>query len=135
MRPTALGITLTDVDGAGGDLAQFAGPPTTGSEVTYLYYNGHGDLAAQATYQGVRTNAITYDAFGTPRQSQPANKTIERFTGRWDKKLDTATSLIEMGARPYDSNLGRFLAMDPVDGGSLNNYDYVNQDPSQYLRS
>ena len=34
-----------------------------------------------------------------------------------------------MGARPYDATLGRFLTTDPIDGGSLNNYDYANQDP------
>jgi uncharacterized protein RhaS with RHS repeats len=34
-----------------------------------------------------------------------------------------------MGVRPYDPSLGRFLAVDPIDGGSLNNYDYAGQDP------
>jgi hypothetical protein len=34
-----------------------------------------------------------------------------------------------MGARPYSPILGRFVAVDPVDGGSLNNYDYAGQDP------
>jgi RHS repeat-associated protein len=121
-------ITQTYVEGAGYDLAHYAGPPTTGSPVSFLYYSGHGDLAAEADTNGTRTNAYTYDPFGVPNESVPANSTTERWLGRWDKKLDTLSSLIEMGVRPYDPSLGRFLSVDPVDGGSLNLYDYADQD-------
>jgi RHS repeat-associated protein len=122
-------LLQSDIDGPSGDLAHFAGAPTSSTTVSYLYYSGHGDLAAEASALGARTAAYTYDPFGAPNESVPDSTTTERWTGRWNKKLDTTTSLIEMGARPYDPSLGRFLAVDPVDGGSLNNYDYAGQDP------
>lgn len=34
-----------------------------------------------------------------------------------------------MGVRLYDQNLGRFLSVDPIEGGSANDYDYAYQDP------
>jgi RHS repeat-associated protein len=122
-------VTQTYVDAGGSDLAHYAGPPTSGTTVSYLYDNAHGDLGAEANSSGTRTAAYTYDPFGAANDAVPSNSTTERWTGRWDKQLDTSTNLIQMGARPYDPNLGRFYAVDPVDGGSLNNYDYAGQDP------
>ena len=37
--------------------------------------------------------------------------------------------MIQMGARTYIPQLGRFLTPDPVRGGSANSYDYADQDP------
>lgn len=41
--------------------------------------------------------------------------------------------LMRMGVRLYDSALGRFLQVDPVEGGSDNDYEYVGGDPVNAL--
>jgi RHS repeat-associated protein len=121
-------ITAFDIDGPGGDLAHYTEAPTSAINPNYSYYSGHGDLAAEADHSGTRTRLIKLDPWGNPLTA-PGTGVQELYTGRWDKKHDLATSLIEMGARPYDPILGRFLAVDPVDSGSRNSYEYASQDP------
>jgi RHS repeat-associated protein len=123
------GALTSYTDGPAGNLASFKGAPISTSTVTFLYYDAHGNLAAAANSSGTLTASHTYDPFGAPTDSVAANSTVHRFVGRWDKQYDTASGLVLMGARPYDPNTGRFLAVDPIPGGSLNNYDYAGQDP------
>jgi RHS repeat-associated protein len=125
------GLTNTDIDGpTSADLAHYTGLPRTSSTVLYQYYNGHGDLGAEADAAGNRTVTYAYDPFGyLVEGSAPANATPERWTAGWDKKLDSATGLIEMGARAYDPGLGRFLSADTVDSGCYSTYVYAGQDP------
>lgn len=123
-------ITAFPVAGPEGDLARYGTWPRPTANPRYLYYSGHGDLAAEANSLGNRTALYSYDPFGATSQTTlPGNATAERFTGRWNKQLDSSSGLIEMGVRPYDPQLGRFLAVDPIEGGALNNYDYALQDP------
>jgi hypothetical protein len=38
-----------------------------------------------------------------------------------------------LGARPYHPTLGRFLRVDPIEGGAANDYSYTNGDPITQL--
>jgi len=50
-------------------------------------------------------------------------RTTERF------RTGGLLQLLAMGVRLYDPKLGRFLEVDPVPGGSANDYDYAGADP------
>jgi RHS repeat-associated protein len=63
----------------------------------------------------------------------PANPTPTQtrygYLGSKQRYTSTGAGIIEMGARLYAPQLGRFLQTDPIEGGSANDYDYAYQDP------
>jgi RHS repeat-associated protein len=97
--------------------------------VYYLYYDAHGNQVATADGDGDTVSTETYDPWGNPGSALPSDQTSHAYVGADNEQTDSTTGLILMGARPYDPATGRFLSVDPIDGGSLNNYDYCGQDP------
>ena len=99
--------------------------------VTYL----HGDhLGSTSVTSGAQVSQQTYYAFGSVRTTSGSLPTDYAFTGQ---KADSYIKLIQMGARWYDPEIGKFTQPDsiiphPGNPQSFNRYSYVINNPLRY---
>lgn len=97
----------------------------------YSLPNIHGDIFATTDTSGDLTGTFMTGPFGEPITGQAdPNNTIQRATysyvGQNEKLTETLFALdyVQMGARVYILTTGRFLQVDPIEGGVDNNYVY-----------
>jgi len=109
------------------------------SVATWAYPNIHGDVTYTINHTGTVGGPFLYDPYGQVLTSAP-NTSPGDFDNGWLGQHQRPTeqqpelkTTIEMGARPYRPDLGRFLRIDPIDGGAtFSDYAYVN-DPINTL--
>jgi len=98
----------------------------------WSYPNLTGDVAAVANQSGVKQGATTtFDPFGNVTAGSVPDNSAGNMDYGWKgqhlRPLEQASGLvgiIEMGARQYSPVLGRFIEVDPVEGGGANDYAY-----------
>ena len=112
--------------------------PDESKRTTYSIKNFHGDTSITAGADGTPTSSIfLYEPFGqaAPSATFGTNSNPENATDQsmgWAanptrKVAGTFTlPIIQMGARLYLPTAGRFLQVDPVEGGTLNAYVYAH---------
>ncbi|MEQ1872242.1 MAG: PA14 domain-containing protein [Ilumatobacteraceae bacterium] len=104
----------------------------TAATATWAYPNIHGDVTYTIDETGVASGPNLYDPFGQPLTGV-SNTSPGDFDNGWLGQHQRPTEhqpglkqTIEMGARSYRADLGRFLRVDPIDGGATySDYAYV----------
>lgn len=124
IEDTTLGSVTRNVSGPDGDLA--ATTSATG-DVRLQLVNLHGDVAATIDPGLTEPELYDYDEFGIPMAGQADQR--YGWLGGKQRSGEAMGDVILMGVRLYSPALGRFLQVDPEDGGNATAYDYCAGDP------
>ncbi|MEU3457468.1 LamG-like jellyroll fold domain-containing protein [Micromonospora sp. NPDC006766] len=120
----ATGTVTRNVLAPDGDLVA----TTSSAGGTRLHLSSlHGDVAATIDTGLTEPELFDYDEFGAPMQAQSDQR--YGWLGGKQRSAEALGGVILMGVRLYLPAIGRFLQVDPAEGGNATAYDYCSGDP------
>ena len=137
--PTGPGNTVSTYDSTGSLIADYVYGLGLTSQVgasglsNYYDSDALGSIADQTGSSGIGSARSDYLPFGGTI-NQPQGNGPFGFVGLYGVTAET-NGLSSMGARFYDSSLGRFLNLDPLNvlGSGSNLYAYTGNDPIGFV--
>ena len=128
---------IEEVDGSSNLLARYTQGPAVdqpfaelrSGTTSFYQQDGLGSVTSLGNVAGALANSYSYDSFGKLFASTGTLTNPYQYTGR---EFDAETGLYYYRARYCDTIADRFITEDPIefDGGSLNFYVYVGNNPT-----
>jgi RHS repeat-associated protein len=105
--------------------------PSTSPTTSFYGYDAQRNITFLTDATGAVTNSYDFDAWGNLIASTGSTPNTRLYTGQ---EFDSDLGLINLRARQYRPDTGRFLTLDPLMGEvlkptSLNKYLYADGDP------
>jgi RHS repeat-associated protein len=115
------------------DASTELGIPEAALRVCYYHQDHLGSSSVMTDAHGALVEETAFYPFGASRHEHRLRGGEEHYQFT-QKERDQESRLHYFGRRYYHSTLGKWLSTDPLEqqGGSLNLYAYVNQNPLKY---
>ncbi|MHC5595393.1 MAG: putative Ig domain-containing protein [Nostoc sp.] len=141
LDPTGLGDVVGEYNGSGNLVANYdygigLVSRVNGSNANYYDADAIGSTVGLTGTDGSYVNRYSYLPFGEDLTKVEGVANPFEYVGQWGV-TDEGNGLDFMRARFYDSNLGRFTAVDPIglNGRDSNFYRYVINNPVNFVDS